>query len=86
MEQLHEARQKQKEEQALGWWWWRGGWSACCSIGRGINNSMGRLGKLPEAQYTQSLDLTRQPRGAWILIWGAIQGLVALGFRVRFEF
>ena len=63
-----------------------GGWSAGCSISRGVNNSMGRLGKLPEVQCNQSLDLTRQPKGAWILFWGAIRGLLALRFRVRFEF
>ena len=60
----------------MGW----GGWSACCSIGRGVNNSVGHLGELPDVQGNQSLDLTCQPKGAWLSFWGAIQGLLALGF------
>lgn len=86
MEQLHEAKQKQ-EEQAFrvvrGWGRWVG---ARCSNSTSVSSSTGRLEKLPEVQCTQSLDLTCQPKGPGFCSEGAIQGLLALGFRSGFEF
>lgn len=53
---------------------------------QGREQQHGASGKTARGAVYPEFRLDLPTKRAWILFWGAIQGLLALGFRVRFEF